>query len=67
MIVVGTSGIVQPAASLPYCTKEAGGFLLEINLEPTPISDIADETLFGKAGEILTQLENSASPKSSKS
>jgi NAD-dependent deacetylase len=53
---VGTSGIVYPAASLPLRAREAGAYIVEINAEPTPLSDIADETLIGKAGEILPRL-----------
>lgn len=57
LFVVGTSGIVQPAASLPYLARERGGFIVEVNPEETPISAIADEILPGKAGEVLLELE----------
>jgi NAD-dependent deacetylase len=50
---VGTSGIVQPAASLPYTAKQHGAFVVEVNIEPTEISFIADLHLEGKSGEIL--------------
>lgn len=53
---VGTSAIVFPAASLPLIAKESGAYLIEVNLERTPLSDVADEVLLGKAGEILPQL-----------
>jgi NAD-dependent deacetylase len=53
---IGTSGIVYPAASLPHIAKRAGAFLVEVNPEPTPITDIADEFIPGKAGEILPHL-----------
>lgn len=56
MIVAGTSGIVQPAASLPFTAKQSGAFLLEINTETTPISAIADVFLQGRSGEILPGL-----------
>jgi len=51
--VVGTSAIVYPAASLPEIAKAAGAYLCEVNPEPTPLSDLCDEVLTGKAGEIL--------------
>jgi len=50
---VGTSGIVQPAASLPYIARRGGAFVVEINPEPTEITYITDESLCGKSGEIL--------------
>lgn len=56
MLVVGTSGIVEPAASLPAIAKRASAFVLEVNLNKTPITYVADCSLFGKAGEILPQL-----------
>jgi len=53
---IGTSAIVYPAASLPLVAKENGAYIVEINAEPTPLSDIAHESLIGKAGEILPRL-----------
>jgi NAD-dependent deacetylase len=50
---VGTSALVHPAASMPMMAKREGATLVEINLEPTPLSDMADFTFFGKSGEIL--------------
>jgi NAD-dependent deacetylase len=52
-IVVGTSGIVYPAASLPEIAKAAGAYLCEVNPERTAVSEICDEVLTGKAGELL--------------
>lgn len=56
MLVVGTSALVQPAASLPMIGKAHGAYLVEVNLEPTPLSGFADESHQGKAGELLPQL-----------
>jgi NAD-dependent deacetylase len=53
---VGTSAIVHPAASMPILAKRGGAYLVEINLEPTPLTDVADCSLQGKSGEILPQL-----------
>ncbi|MCI0330179.1 MAG: NAD-dependent deacylase [candidate division Zixibacteria bacterium] len=50
---VGTSALVQPAASLPLAAKRNGALLVEINLEPTPLSFAADFFLEGKASEWL--------------
>jgi len=57
MLVVGTSAVVQPAASLPIIAKEHGASVIEVNLEPTPITPLADQSLLGPAGEILPQFE----------
>lgn len=56
MITAGTSGVVQPAASLPSIAKKAGAYLIEVNPEPTPLSGMMDATLKGKAGEVLPRL-----------
>jgi NAD-dependent deacetylase len=50
---IGTSGVVYPAASLPEIAKAAGAYLCEVNPERTPISELCDEVLTGKAGEVL--------------
>ncbi|MBV9958522.1 MAG: NAD-dependent deacylase [Acidobacteria bacterium] len=51
--VVGTSALVYPAASLPEIAKGAGAYVVEVNPEPTALSAVCDETLSGKAGEVL--------------
>ena len=56
MLVIGTSALVQPAASLAIVAKEQGARVVEINLEPTPYSHKLDLVLGGKAGEILPRL-----------
>ncbi|MFN3741065.1 MAG: SIR2 family NAD-dependent protein deacylase [Anaerolineales bacterium] len=53
---IGTSGVVQPAASLPYAAKRKGALVVEINLEATPLTQHADFAFHGKAGEILPAL-----------
>jgi NAD-dependent deacetylase len=56
MLVVGTSAIVQPAASLAFKAKTAGAVVAEINIEQTPQSGQMDFVLTGKAGKILPML-----------
>ncbi|OHB95068.1 MAG: NAD-dependent protein deacylase [Planctomycetes bacterium RIFCSPLOWO2_02_FULL_50_16] len=53
--VIGTSAAVYPAAHLPMAAKRGGACVLEINTDPTPVTDYADFTLLGKAGEILPE------------
>jgi NAD-dependent deacetylase len=54
--VVGTSGVVQPAASLAGLARENGHFVVEVNPDATPISAVADVCLRGPSGDILPQL-----------
>jgi len=56
LLVVGTSGAVYPVASFPENAKMKGSFVIEVNIEPTPISQIADVSLFGKSGDILPEI-----------
>ncbi len=56
-IVIGTSAIVQPAASFPLIVKQRGGRVIEVNIEKTMLTGVADFHLSGKAGEILPALE----------
>lgn len=53
MIVAGTSSVVYPAASFALYAKQAGAKIIEVNLEPTPLTAQADVSIMGKAGEIL--------------
>lgn len=54
--VVGTSAAVYPAAYIPMSAKRSGSYLVEINIEPTELSNSADYSIFGKSGEILPEL-----------
>jgi NAD-dependent deacetylase len=56
MLVVGTSAVVQPAASLPLLAKREGAFVAEINFESTPLTRFVDVSLMGQAGELLPLL-----------
>ena len=52
--VIGTSAVVYPAAALPeIASREGGAYTVEINPESTPLSDLCDEVIEGRAGEIL--------------
>lgn len=56
MLVVGTSGLVHPAAQLPYIARDAGATVVEVNPEPTEISDAAHVICRGPAGVVLPAL-----------
>ncbi len=55
-LVVGTSALVQPAANLPWIAARAGALLIEVNPEPTAISDRCDLVLRGQAASELPRL-----------
>jgi NAD-dependent deacetylase len=55
-LVVGTSAVVQPAASLPVVAWEHGATVIEVNMEPTPLTAVAHESHHGKAGDLLPRL-----------
>ena len=56
MLVIGTSSLVQPAASLALEAKSGGATLAEINLEKTPHSHFMDFSILGKAGDLVPKL-----------
>ncbi len=56
MMIVGTSGLVYPAAMLMPAAKAKGAFIIEINLDSTPYSPDVDLSLQGRAKEILPLL-----------
>jgi len=55
MLVIGTSALVQPAASFAALAKEAGAFVVEINPAPV-LQAVADVSLSGAAAEMLPHL-----------
>ena len=55
-ITVGTSALVHPAATLPVVAKNQGATLVEINIEKTSLTEMADYHFSGKSGEILPEL-----------
>ncbi len=56
MVVVGTSGLVHPAAQLPYIARDAGAIVVEVNPEPTETSNAAHVICRGPAGTVLPAL-----------
>lgn len=57
MLVVGTSAVVQPAAMMPVIAKQSGAIIVEINPEPTPLTnDISDYLIKGKAGDAINRI-----------
>lgn len=56
MLVVGTSAVVHPAASLPSLARQSGAHLVEVNVQETPLSPYADEVILGPAASELPSL-----------
>ncbi len=56
-ILIGVTGLVQPAASIPTLAKQKGATIIEINPQRTAYTEsITDIFLQGKAGEVMTKL-----------
>jgi len=56
LFVIGTSGVVYPAAGFASIAREAGAYVIEVNLDPTPQSDLVDIALRGHAKELVPLL-----------
>lgn len=57
---IGTSSVVEPAASLPYRAANQGAVVVEVNLIRTPLSERADFLLQAPAGQALPALVKAA-------
>ncbi len=55
-IVIGSSLVVQPAASMPLVAKRSGAKLVIINRDPTPYDDLADLVIHGQAGLTMASI-----------
>ncbi len=55
-IVIGSSLVVQPAASMPLVAKRNGAKLVIINRDPTPYDDMADSVIHGQAGPTMASI-----------
>jgi NAD-dependent deacetylase len=53
---VGTSAVVYPAASLPGVALQGGAYVVEINIETTPLSPQVHRFIQGPSGEVLPRL-----------
>jgi NAD-dependent deacetylase len=53
---IGTSGIVEPAASLPFLALRNGAYVAEFNLAPSAVRDSFNAHIYGPAGMTLPAL-----------
>lgn len=56
MLVIGTSGLVYPAAGLPATARRSGAVVITVNPEPTDLDGLAAACIRGKATEVLPGL-----------
>lgn len=59
---IGTSAVVYPAAGFAHAAKHLGATVIELNKDPTPLSDTVDIALQGNAGELLPDVVRRAFP-----
>ena len=55
-LVVGSSLVVNPAAQIPLLAKQNGSLLLIINIDATPLDEIADLVIHCPASEVLMEI-----------
>ena len=55
-LIIGTSGVVYPAAGFAAIAKEAGAFIADINLDVTPHTNLVDVSLQGRAKDVVPLL-----------
>jgi len=60
MLVIGTSGLVQPAARMPTLARQAGAHVVQINPTSTSLDSECTWSIRGAAGEILPRLLQAA-------
>ncbi|OWW20197.1 hypothetical protein AYR66_12515 [Noviherbaspirillum denitrificans] len=59
---IGTSSLVEPAASLPRYARSCGRTVIQINPEATSHDEIAQYVLRGRSGEVMPALLQAAWP-----
>jgi NAD-dependent deacetylase len=55
-LVLGSSLVVYPAASMPRIAKKSGAVLVIINIDPTPLDDMADLVIHDSASKVLSKV-----------
>jgi NAD-dependent deacetylase len=55
-LVLGSSLVVYPANSLPRIAKKSGAILVIVNIDQTPLDDIADLVINKSTSEVLSKL-----------
>jgi NAD-dependent deacetylase len=55
-LVLGSSLVVYPAAQIPITAKDSGARLVIVNLDPTPLDEIADMVINKKVSDTLSMI-----------
>jgi NAD-dependent protein deacetylase/lipoamidase len=61
-LMVGTSAVVYPAASLVEQARKRGAFTVEINVDPTGASNSVDIAVTGPAEHVLAEIDRRLGP-----
>ena len=61
-LVVGTSAVVEPAASIPRIAVAGGADLVEINPDRTPLSELATERIRAPAALTVPEILGPRTP-----
>jgi len=56
LLIIGTSGLVYPAASFAPVAKAVGAYVVELNLETTPSTELVDCSFQGRAKDLVPAL-----------
>ena len=56
LLAVGSSLVVEPAASIPRIARQAGAVLIIVNRDPTPLDGIAGAAVHGEIRDVLPGL-----------
>ena len=62
LFVIGTSGLVQPASSIPLLAKRAGAMVVQVNTMGTQLDSACTRSLRGAAGEVMQRLLQATFP-----
>jgi NAD-dependent deacetylase len=62
LLSIGTSGLVEPAASIPVAALRGGAVVVEINRAPTPLTAQVNHAVLGQSGIVLPALVRAAWP-----
>lgn len=58
MLIIGTTGMVMPAAQMPYLAKSSGASLVDVNPDPSAYGRMVDIHLEGRAGDMMECIMN---------
>ncbi|MEM4743013.1 MAG: Sir2 family NAD-dependent protein deacetylase, partial [Pyrobaculum sp.] len=56
VLIIGTSGVVYPAALIPQIAKSNGAVLVEINIQESALTPLVDIFIKGRAGDELSKI-----------